>query len=119
MRAISVTLQEKARKLRDALAGKFDEKEAKEFAPSHRKESWYDDFAILYEMIASSDYSITRKTKFIIAGTLAYVVTPIDVIPDFIAVAGWLDDTFVLSLAMSALREEIESFKLFRIGGPR
>mgnify|MGYP002634449154 CR=1 FL=1 len=114
MSEISKEKQKRTKELRDSLAQTFDAKEAKEFIASHQKKSWYDDFTILYEMVTSPDYSITRKTKFIITGTLAYVVLPVDVIPDFIAVAGWLDDTFVLSLAMSALSEEIENFKLFK-----
>jgi uncharacterized membrane protein YkvA (DUF1232 family) len=44
---------------------------------------------------------------------LAYVVLPIDVIPDFIPVVGWLDDAFVLGLAMTTLKDEIEKFKQF------
>ncbi len=67
-------------------------------------------------MITTADYSISNKTKLIIAGTLAYVVLPIDVIPDFILVVGWLDDAFVLGLAMTTLNEEIEKFKIFMAG---
>ncbi len=77
----------------------------------HQSNSWYKDFMTLYEMITSSNYTITNKTKLIIAGTLAYVILPIDVIPDFIPIVGWLDDAFVLGLAMNTLSEEIENFK--------
>jgi uncharacterized membrane protein YkvA (DUF1232 family) len=111
MSEISKEQQSKTLELRDSLAENFNEKEAEEFASTHKNMNWYDDFMLLYEMITSPTYTITNKTKLIIAGTLAYVVLPIDVIPDFIPIVGWLDDAFVLGLAMSTLNEEIENFK--------
>ena len=114
MSEISQAQQSKSLELRDSLAKYFNEEEAKEFASAHQGNSWYADFMTLYEMITSSNYTITNKTKLIIAGTLAYVVLPIDVIPDFIPIVGWLDDAFVLGLAMSTLSEEIENFKVSR-----
>ena len=116
MSEISKAQQKKSVKLRDKLAEDFDEKEAEEFASAHKYNSWYDDFITLYEMITTSDYKISNQTKLIIAGTLAYVVLPIDVIPDFIPVVGWLDDAFVLGLATTTLSEEIEKFKKFKTG---
>ena len=114
MSEISQEQQKKTQELRDSLAEDFNEEEAKEFASNHKEMNWYDDFMMLYEMITSSDYTITSKTKLIIAGTLAYVVLPIDVIPDFIPVVGWLDDAFILGLAINTLSEEIEKFKIFK-----
>jgi len=34
----------------------------------------------------------------------AYVVSPIDLIPDFIPIAGWLDDLVVVPLGLSLIR---------------
>ena len=116
MSEISKEQQNKSLELRDALVKDFDEEEAKEFADSHQGNSWYDDFITLYQMITESDYKISNQTKLIIAGTLAYVVLPIDVIPDFIPVVGWLDDAFVLGLATTTLSDEIEKFKKFKAG---
>ena len=116
MSEISKEQQNKSLELRDALAKDFDEEEAEEFASSHQENSWYADFMLLFEMITASDYKISNQTKLIIAGTLAYVVLPIDVIPDFIPVVGWLDDAFVLGLATTTLSDEIEKFKKFKAG---
>ncbi len=116
MSEISKAQQNKSIELRDKLAEDFDKEEAKEFADSHQGNSWYDDFITLYQMITASDYKISNQTKLIIAGTLAYVVLPIDVIPDFIPVVGWLDDAFVLGLATTTLSDEIEKFKKFKAG---
>ena len=114
MSEINKEQQKKALELRDELADKFDEKEANEFIKEHKNNSWYDDFLLLYDMVTSKDYEITTKTKAIIAGTLAYVILPIDVIPDFLPIIGWLDDGVVMGITLKTLSEEIEKFKLFR-----
>ncbi|MCY0968744.1 YkvA family protein [Chryseobacterium wangxinyae] len=44
---------------------------------------------------------------------LLYVLSPIDVIPDFIIVAGVLDDLAVLSLAIPKLIREVDKFLLW------
>ena len=115
MSEISKEQQKKSKELRDTLAKDFDEEKAEEFASAHKDNNWYADFMILLKMITTADYKISNKTKLVIAGTLAYVVLPIDVIPDFIPVVGWLDDAFVLGLAMTTLSEEIVKFKKFKV----
>ena len=114
MSEINNEQENKALELREKLAKDFDEDSAKKFGSSHENKSWYDDFKILLEMMTTKDYTISSQTKLIIAGTLAYVVLPIDVIPDFLPVVGWLDDIFVLGLATSSLSDEIEKFKKFK-----
>ena len=42
------------------------------------------------------------------------MILPIDVIPDFLPIIGWLDDGVVIGITLKTLSEEIESFKLFR-----
>ena len=44
---------------------------------------------------------------------LLYVISPIDIIPDFIIVAGVLDDLAVLSLAIPKLMREVDKFLLW------
>lgn len=44
---------------------------------------------------------------------LLYVLSPIDIIPDFIIVAGVLDDIAVLSLAIPKLIREVDKFLLW------
>lgn len=44
---------------------------------------------------------------------LLYVLSPIDIIPDFIVVAGVLDDLAVLSLAIPKLIREVDKFLLW------
>lgn len=44
---------------------------------------------------------------------LLYVISPIDIIPDFIVVAGVLDDLAVLSLTIPKLIREVDKFLLW------
>ena len=55
------------------------------------------------------DPAISRAVKLRAAIGLviifAYVISPIDVIPDFIPLSGWLDDLIVVPLGFAALRK--------------
>jgi uncharacterized membrane protein YkvA (DUF1232 family) len=104
----------KALILRDELADSFDEEKAEEFGKKNQNKSWYNDFMLLYRMVMDKEYNIDGKTKLAIAGALAYVILPIDIIPDFLPIVGWLDDAFVLSFTMASLSEEIERYKAFK-----
>jgi uncharacterized membrane protein YkvA (DUF1232 family) len=46
--------------------------------------------------IAIKDKSINWKTRALIYFTLGYALSPIDLIPDFIPVLGYLDDIIIL-----------------------
>lgn len=47
-----------------------------------------------------------RNPKYrwiILLGTLLYLVSPIDILPDFIPILGWIDDGIVLTLLMTEI----------------
>lgn len=52
-----------------------------------------------------SDNRVSMVDKLIVAGAIAYIVMPIDLIPDFIPFFGEVDDLFVLILALQRLVE--------------
>jgi uncharacterized membrane protein YkvA (DUF1232 family) len=106
--------EEKKRKalvVAESLAESFDAEEAEAFAKKHEDASWYRQFILLYEMITDKRYKLDKKTCLTIAGALAYVVLPLDVIPDFIPGVGFLDDAFVLGWVIKNLAEELERYK--------
>jgi uncharacterized membrane protein YkvA (DUF1232 family) len=52
--------------------------------------------------------STIRNTKYrwaIIVGTLLYLLSPIDIAPDFIPIIGWIDDSIVAALLVSELSQ--------------
>jgi uncharacterized membrane protein YkvA (DUF1232 family) len=95
--------KEKAIKLSEKLSSEFNEEETEDFSKKHINASWYDNFKILFSMITDKEYAVDKKTYLIIAGALAYVVFPIDIIPDFILGVGFLDDAFVLGFVIKQL----------------
>jgi uncharacterized membrane protein YkvA (DUF1232 family) len=62
------------------------------------------DCAVLFGRLAR-DPRVARRHKLALLGAGAYLAMPFDLVPDFIPVAGQLDDAVVVSLALrTALR---------------
>ena len=55
------------------------------------------------------DPRVPRSRKWLVGALLAYLATPIDLVPDFIPIAGQLDDAIVVILVLRSL---------IRAGGP-
>ena len=58
-----------------------------------------------------TDYSVWALTK--IVAVLIYVVNPLDLIPDIIFWAGWLDDILAVGYVISLTTEELEKFQVW------
>ncbi len=48
----------------------------------------------------AQDDRIPLKNRIVLAGLLAYIMTPIDIVPDYVPILGWLDDAFVTLLIL-------------------
>ena len=68
-------------------------KKLKKFA-NHMKLQLY----ALY--LASKDPAMPRKVKWLIVVVVAYALSPIDLIPDFIPVLGYVDDIILVPLGI-------------------
>lgn len=53
--------------------------------------------------------SVTTAQKALIMGALAYLVSPIDVVPDCIPVVGWLDDVAAIGIVLSQVNKYVDS----------
>ena len=60
---------------------------------------------VLYFVLKSKDVPI--KVKLEIIGALGYVIVPLDLIPDFIPVAGFSDDLAAIAFAVHSARSHI------------
>jgi uncharacterized membrane protein YkvA (DUF1232 family) len=57
------------------------------------------DCVVLLRRLAA-DPRLTRRHKALLAATAAYLAFPIDLVPDFIPVAGQLDDAIIVALVL-------------------
>jgi len=107
----------KALEIARNLSDKFKPEEVKEFIDKHKDLDFIEDVKILFSMISDSIkgvYKIDSKTFLVIAGALAYVVLPTDLIPDFIPGIGFIDDAFVIGWTIKTIKDEIENYKRFK-----
>jgi uncharacterized membrane protein YkvA (DUF1232 family) len=54
------------------------------------------------------DPRVSRGDKAILAGTVIYVISPIDIIPDFIPFIGQVDDVYLLAISILRLLNRAE-----------
>jgi uncharacterized membrane protein YkvA (DUF1232 family) len=58
-------------------------------------------FKLVYRLIR--DPAMPRFEKVLFGAVALYMVTPIDLIPDFLGVVGWIDDFYLLGLALGRI----------------
>ena len=64
-------------------------------------------FVVLLKRLIS-DPRVPRKSKLILAGTVLYLVSPIDVVPDFVPGLGQLDDVVIALLALHSILNRVD-----------
>ena len=57
------------------------------------------DCVVLFRRLLG-DARISRRRKWLLAAVIGYLALPLDLVPDFIPVAGQLDDAIVVALAL-------------------
>ena len=61
----------------------------------------------LYQFFLSSEISGLQKT--LVAGALLYIISPLDLIPDYIPVAGWLDDLGIAGFVLNYIFSQMDA----------
>ena len=64
-------------------------------------------FLILLKRLVA-DPRVPRKSKLILGATIVYLVSPIDVLPDFLPGVGQLDDVVVALLALHSILNRVD-----------
>src|SRR3546814_20036245 len=75
-----------------------------------------DEFRLLISMgkdVFAGRYRMNKWNLSIIAATIAYVISPLDAMPDMIPLMGWLDDATIVAYAVSKPTDEINTYKAF------
>lgn len=78
------------------------------------------DFKLLIAMAKDSlagRYKMNKWNLSVIVGTVIYVLSPLDAIPDVVPILGWLDDLTIVGYAISKLSEEMLKYKKFKEKG--
>ena len=81
----------------------------------------FDNIRTSYDMVSDSvtgKYKgVAKSTLALLAGGLAYLALPLDLVPDFIPVAGWVDDAAVLAWIFKRCADEFQKYKAFKRPG--
>ena len=71
-------------------------------------------FKLVNSYLKDEYTDIPRNKLVIIVSALAYLLAPIDLIPDFIPIAGLIDDMAVISVCINRTKDEIEKYLAWR-----
>jgi uncharacterized membrane protein YkvA (DUF1232 family) len=91
----------------------------KKFESNGPLQRFIEDFKLLLSVV--SDYwngryrEIPWWTISAIVFVLLYVLSPIDLIPDFIPGIGYIDDAAVVSLAIILIEKELQKYKVWKV----
>lgn len=58
--------------------------------------------------------SISPATLFVAALGVIYLFSPIDLLPDYIPVLGWIDDIAILRVIIEVIRTDLKKFKIWK-----
>lgn len=70
--------------------------------------------ALLYKMLRDKTFAMDFTSKTIVVAGLLYFISPIDLIPDYIPLLGYIDDAFVISIVLNSLSGEIDRYRAHR-----
>ncbi len=94
--------------------------QASEWMKSHvgvGPEHFFKQVGLLYEMLRDAitgKYSVPWTTVAVLVATLAYVISPFDLIPDFIPLIGWGDDAAVVVMAARVIQSDLQAYAFWR-----
>lgn len=77
---------------------------------------WYY-LELLFSMLAAAfngKYPIPKKTVLVITFALLYLISPIDISPDFLPLIGFADDVAVLAFAFSLIKDDLEKYRAWK-----
>ncbi len=94
----------------EAIKSKFENK--------GKLQRYIDDAQLLFNLLRDYANGNYREVPFnvvaAIGGALLYVLSPIDLIPDFIPVIGYLDDAAVIAFCLNLIERDLISYKLWK-----
>ena len=98
---------------------KIDEAFAKASTNKSKLEEIWNDLQLLFSIardyINGSYKEVPTGSIVAIVAALIYFLSPIDVIPDFIPVIGFIDDIFVIGLVINQVRADLAKYEVWKM----
>src|SRR5690606_20050009 len=69
-------------------------------------------FKLVFRLLRDPD--VPRANKVLFGAVAVYMLTPLDMVPDFLGVLGWVDDLYLLGLALGRLMGSADPNVLLR-----
>ena len=100
-----------------------NEEKIKKAAKKGALAKFLSDIVLFFQLL--SDYTRGRyrkvplKTIAAIVGALAYILCPVDLIPDFLPGIGYVDDAGVMALCLKLVKSDIDRYRDWKEGNNR
>ena len=105
----------------EEIQGKLLDKEDKLkdiFSKIDKLKPFWEKVQLLFSMIKDYKNGLYREIPFktiaSLAGALIYVLSPVDLIPDFIPGVGFIDDAALLALVFKSISSDLEKYRIWK-----
>ncbi|MCA9839520.1 MAG: DUF1232 domain-containing protein [Trueperaceae bacterium] len=79
----------------------------------------WEDVRAIYDMTMDKEFQVKKEVKYVSIGALAYLISPIDLLPErVLGPLGLADDVAVLLWALNYAKPEIQRYAEFKAGNP-
>lgn len=69
---------------------------------------------VLRDWVAGDYKEIPKRSLIIVTAALLYFITPVDLVPDFIPISGYLDDITVLGFVYTQITKDLDQYKAWK-----